>query len=50
MSAQIAKEILLSLRYTCKDYNVLPDDRNRYEIINGVLHITPPPITAHCIF
>lgn len=47
MSTQILKEIPESLKYTYADYKLLPDDRNRYEIINGELYMTPSPITAH---
>lgn len=33
--------------YTYEDYLKLPDDRNRYEIINGELVKTPAPKTIH---
>jgi Uma2 family endonuclease len=33
--------------YTYQDYLKLPDDRNRYEIINGELVMTPSPKTSH---
>lgn len=33
--------------YTYEDYLELPDDRNRYEIINGELIMTPVPKTIH---
>ncbi len=33
--------------YTYEDYLKLPDDRNRYEIINGELVMTPAPKIAH---
>jgi Uma2 family endonuclease len=47
MSTQIAKPLPESLKYTYEDYKLLPDDRNRYEIIDGELYLTPSPITAH---
>jgi len=33
--------------YTYEDYLKLPDDRNRYEIINGELIMTPAPKMIH---
>lgn len=32
---------------TYDDYLHLPDDGNRYEICEGVLHVTPSPTTGH---
>ena len=32
---------------TYEDYLQLPDDRNRYEILEGQLLVTPPPSTEH---
>ena len=32
---------------TYDDYAQLPDDRNRYEILDGVLAVTPGPSTSH---
>lgn len=32
---------------TYADYAQLPDDRNRYEILDGVLAVTPGPSTSH---
>ncbi|WP_027356738.1 Uma2 family endonuclease [Desulfofundulus thermocisternus] len=32
---------------TYEDYLDLPDDGNRYEILEGVLHVTPSPTTRH---
>lgn len=32
---------------TYEDYCQLPDDRNRYEIIDGVLHVSPAPSEKH---
>ncbi len=34
-------------RWTYADYAALPDDGNRYEIIAGVLYMTPAPGTGH---
>lgn len=33
--------------WTYDDYAALPDDGHRYEIVNGVLLMTPPPTPAH---
>src|SRR3954469_25062604 len=33
--------------WTYEDYLRLPDDGNRYEIIRGVLYVTPAPNFAH---
>ncbi|MCL6560294.1 MAG: Uma2 family endonuclease, partial [Firmicutes bacterium] len=38
-----AGEIIL----TYEDYLNLPDDGKRYEIFEGVLHVTPSPNTRH---
>ena len=35
------------LRYTYDDYRELPDDGNRYEVINGVLYMAPAPSKRH---
>src|SRR3712207_5649524 len=32
---------------TYEDYAQIPSDRNRYEILNGVLNVTPAPTTFH---
>jgi len=32
---------------TYDDYVLLPDDRNRYEILEGILNVTPAPIPKH---
>lgn len=32
---------------TYEDYLLLPNDRNRYEILEGELHVTPSPSTKH---
>lgn len=33
--------------WTYEDYLALPDDGNRYEIIEGELYVTPAPNTDH---
>jgi Uma2 family endonuclease len=33
--------------WTYDDYAALPDDGHRYEIVNGVLVMTPPPTPGH---
>ena len=33
--------------WTYEDYLALPDDGNRYEIIEGELYVTPAPTTDH---
>ncbi len=35
------------VRYTYEDYCELPDDGNRYEVIDGVLFMAPAPLTIH---
>lgn len=43
-------EMALELpRYTIDDLDRLPDDGNRYEILDGVLLVTPAPNTGHQI-
>ena len=32
---------------TYEDYCLIPDDGNRYEVIDGVLHMSPSPIVRH---
>lgn len=34
-------------KWTLEDWQRLPDDSWRYEVINGVLYMTPPPRTRH---
>ena len=37
----------LPQRTTHEDYLRLPDDGKRYEILDGVIHVTPTPSTRH---
>jgi Uma2 family endonuclease len=34
-------------RYTLEDLDRFPDDGNRYELLDGVLFVTPAPLPAH---
>lgn len=34
-------------KWTYEDWARLPDDGTRYEVIDGVLHMTPPPAIPH---
>lgn len=34
-------------RWTYKEYAALPDDNNRYEVVNGVLYMSPAPSGSH---
>ena len=34
-------------QWTYERYRELPDDRNRYEVLEGRLHVTPTPTTYH---
>jgi len=34
-------------KLTYEDYETFPDDGNRYEIIDGEVSVSPPPITPH---
>lgn len=40
---------LTTTQLTYHDYTLLPDDGNRYEIIEGDLSTTPAPVTRHQI-
>lgn len=39
--------MVITKSWTYEDYLNIPDDGNRYEIIEGELFVTPPPITVH---
>jgi len=49
MSLQIVYPVPEALRFTYEDYRELPEDGNKYEIINGELSMTPSPLTIHQI-
>jgi Uma2 family endonuclease len=34
-------------QWTYKDYAAIPDDRHRYEVVNGVLYMAPAPNMGH---
>lgn len=34
-------------RWTYKEYQALPDDGNRYEVVNGVLYMSSVPGGSH---
>ena len=46
-TAASASRIPPSLKLTYHDYLLLPEDSNRYEIIDGELYMTPSPATRH---
>ena len=33
--------------WTLNEVHSLPDDGNRYELVHGVLYVTPPPLDDH---
>ena len=37
----------ISTKFTYEDLQYIPPDRNRYEIVDGELFVTPSPITLH---
>lgn len=37
----------ISAKFTYEDLQHIPPDRNRYEIVDGELFVTPSPITLH---
>jgi len=43
----MARPANVKVVWTYSDYRSLPDDRNRYEVIDGDLYVTPSPTTAH---
>ncbi|MDZ7262341.1 MAG: Uma2 family endonuclease [candidate division KSB1 bacterium] len=47
MSVTMTKPQEVKKRYTYQDYCALPDDRMRYEIINGELFMSPAPTINH---
>ncbi|MGE5445339.1 MAG: Uma2 family endonuclease [Ignavibacteriales bacterium] len=40
-------KVIENIRLTYEDYLLLPEDGNRYEILNGELNVTPVPTTKH---
>jgi Uma2 family endonuclease len=40
-------KVIEKIKLTYEDYTLLPDDRNRYEILDGELNVTPWPTTKH---
>jgi hypothetical protein len=34
-------------RYTLQDLESFPDDGNRYELVDGILLVTPAPLPPH---
>lgn len=47
MATLAAHKMPESLKLTYHDYLLLPEDSNRYEIIDGDLYMTPSPVTRH---
>ena len=37
----------ISTKFTYEDLKLIPPDRNRYEIVDGELFVTPAPRTLH---
>ena len=37
----------ISTKFTYEDLKLIPTDRNRYEIVDGELFVTPAPRTLH---
>lgn len=37
----------LNRKLDYSDYAAIPDDGKRYEVVDGVLHVTPAPSTSH---
>jgi Uma2 family endonuclease len=40
-------KVIENIKLTYEDYLLLPDDRNRYEILDGELNVIPAPTTKH---
>ncbi len=40
-------KVIENIRLTYEDYLLLPEDGNRYEILDGELNVTPAPTTKH---
>ncbi|MGH7791389.1 MAG: Uma2 family endonuclease, partial [Thermodesulfobacteriota bacterium] len=40
-------KIIGNIKLTYEDYLLLPEDGNRYEILDGELNVTPAPTTKH---
>jgi Uma2 family endonuclease len=40
-------KVIENIKLTYEDYLLLPEDRNRYEILDGELNVTPAPTTKH---
>jgi len=37
----------LKRRWTAAERDALPDDGNRYDVLEGELYVTPPPVPAY---
>lgn len=44
---EIPKNVPIKDRYTYADYQAMPSDGNRYEVVDGELEVSPSPTTAH---
>lgn len=44
---QYNQAMRISTKFTYEDLQCIPPDRNRYEIVDGELFVTPSPITLH---
>ncbi len=40
-------KVIENIKLTYEDYLLLPEDRNRYEILDGELNVTHAPTTKH---
>src|SRR5437867_2145354 len=43
----IVSVAMAAKRWTLEELHSLPDDGNKYELVNGELFVTPPPSFAH---